>query len=187
METINATQAYEEILEILNKYKDICAYSITEMENISKNHLFGLELKEKYGFEIDPKKIHISGRDYYRFDDYRFIGWHGEKYNRTISWLDDGSQPENEFLLSLGFSTGAYIFGEDYPKELFDEFFNELKSYNPKYIDTTNKYLYFSMENAGRIFNEFNDILKKYNDKNREDYKKRRATKLRAELEKLEN
>ncbi len=109
-----------------------------------------------------------------------------EKHGRKISWSEDDSQPEDEFLLDISFATGAYIFGDDCPIELFKEFFNELKSYGPKYIDKHNKCLYFSMENAGRVFNEFENILNKYNEKNKEDEKKRRVKKLKAELEKLE-
>jgi len=71
------------------------------------------------------------------------VGWWGEKYGRHISWSDDGKQPEDELLLVISFPTGAYIFGDDYPTEFFKEFFQELKTYNPKYTDTTNKTLYF--------------------------------------------
>lgn len=179
-------QAYDEILEVLNRHKDVCVYDIESMKRAAKNHLFGLELKEKYGFDIDPKKVEIEGRNYFTFDEYRFIGWFGEKYGRTVSWPDDESQPDDEFLLNISFSTGAYIFGKDYPGGVFQQFFNELKSYGPKYIDSHNCSLYFPMENAGKVFSNFKSILDKYWEKNKEDVRKRRAEKLRAELKKLE-
>ena len=175
--------AYKEILEIIGKYQEICVYDFKDMELKAKKHLFGVELKEKYNFNIKPKDIYSL--DYNKFGSYMSISKCGEKYRRTISWSDDGKQPEDEMLLSIGFSTGAYIFGEDYPTELFQEFFQELKSYNPKYTDTTNKNLYFSMDNAGKIFNEFQNILKKYYEKNKVDLKKRKRKKLEVELEKL--
>ena len=110
----------------------------------------------------------------------------GKKKRRTISWSDDGRQPEDdELLLSISFATGAYIFSDDYPETLFKDFFNELASYAPKYKDTVNKCLYFSMDNAGKIFNDFDAILAKYKSLNKEDFKKRKIEKLKKELETL--
>lgn len=176
-------KAYAEVLETMGKYKDIIVYDYNTLDRQSKNHLFGVELQEKYGLDINPLDIHSL--DYICFGDHRSIGWWGEKYRRTISWSDDGKQPEDELLLCLGFSTGAYIFGDDYPVELFQEFWQELKTYNFKYIDTTNKNLFFSMENAGKIFNEFPVILKRYSEINRGQAKERQIKKLQAELEVL--
>jgi len=178
-------KVYKEIIDILNKYKDIIVYDVSELEILSKYHLFGIELKEKYGFNIDPKEI--KSLDWNNFGEYMSLGLFGEKYRRTISWSDDGKQPEDEVLLYLGFPTGAYIFGDDYPQQLFQEFFQELKTYNPKYSDTTNKNLYFSMDNAGKMFNDFKTILNKYYKKNRKDFKRRKIEKMKEELQKLES
>lgn len=176
-------KAYNEILEVTKKYKDICIFNVNEMEAKAKFHLFGLKLKETYGFTIEPKDI--RSLDWNNFGDYRAVGLFGEKYKRTISWEDDGKQPDDEILLCLSFPTGAYIFGDDYPVNFFKDFFQELKTYNPKYIDTTNKNLYFSMDNAGIIFNEFPTILKRYYYKNKEDAKARKIKKMEEELTKL--
>lgn len=184
MNKINETKkAYKEILDVLSKYKDICNYSIDDLRNKSEEHLFGLELKEKYGFDIDPTEI--SSLDWNRFGDYRSIGLYGEKYRRTISWSDDEKQPKDEVLLDINFSTGAYIFGDDYPEEIFKEFWKELKSYKPKYIDSHNHHLYFSMDNAGKIFNEFTKVLGKYQEKNRLDKKQRKIKQLQEQLSEL--
>lgn len=180
----NTKKAYEEILSVVNKYKDIICYNYNDLDSRAKTHLFGLELKEKYGLNIEPSEI--RSLDYIRFGDYRGIGWWGEKYRRTISWSDDGKQPEDELLVWFGFSTGPFIFDEDYPTELFQEFFLELKSYNPKYSDTTNRNLYFSIETAKDVFNNFPEILKKYYEKNKIDSKQRKIAKLKKELETLE-
>lgn len=180
-----AKKAYSEIFKTLKKYKDICVFDIDDLERKSKYHLFGIELKEKYGLGIDPKTI--QSLDWIRFGVYKTIGWYGDKHKRTISWSDDGTQPEDELLLQISFSTGAYIFGDDYPINLFEKFFDELKSYNPKYLDTSNKCLYFSMDNANIIFNAFNSILQKYNEINEKDAIQRRIKKMKEDLEKLEN
>lgn len=181
-------QAYTEILDVLKKHKEICVYDVNEMELSAKKHLFGIELKEKHGFNIEPRSI--KSLDWNNFSDYISIGLWGEKYNRTIASPDDRRQPEDELLLRLTFPGGPYIFGNysdnDYPIELFKKFFEELKAYNPKYTDTVNKSLYFSVENAGKIFNEFPAILKKYYELKKIDARERKIEKLKAELVKLE-
>jgi len=185
MEKINeAKKAYSEILETLKKYKDICVIDIDDLERKSKYHLFGIELKEKYGLNINPKNI--RSLDWNSFGDHLSIGLWGEKYRRTISWSDDGKQPEDEILLEISFSTGAYIFGQDYPTELFQKFFLEIKSYKPKYLDSHNQSLYFSMDNAKDVFNNFDSILKKYREINKKDFKLREIKRMKEELGKLE-
>ncbi len=176
-------KAYSKILETLKKYKDICVFDIDSLERKVEHHLFGIKLKEEYGLNINPKEIHSL--DWIRFGDYMSIGQFGEKYKRTISWSDDGSQPDDELLLRIDFGTGAYIFGEDYPIDLFHEFFLELKKFNPKYSDSHNRSLFFSMNNARDVFNAFNSILTKYREINKKDAKRRKIKKMEEELEKL--
>lgn len=178
-----ATKAYSEILKVLKKHKDVCIFDIADLEKRSKYHLFGIKLKEEYNFNLDPKQI--QSLDWIRFDEYMAIGRWG-KSTGTISWPDDGRQPEDELLLQINFPTGPYIFGGDYPTDFFYKFFLELKGFKPKYIDSANKALYFSMDNAGIIFNEFGSILKKYNDLNAADIKQRKIKKMKDDLEKLE-
>ena len=177
-------QAYAEIIKILKKHKDVIVYDVDAMEIQAKNHLFGIELKEKYGFNIEPKGV--KSLEWVPLSRYINIGLFGKKQGRTVSWSDDGRQPENELLLYISFSTGAYIFGEDYPVDLFARFFNELKGYNPKYTDTTNKSLYYSLDNAGVVSNDFEGILKKYYEINKEDFKQRKIQKMKEELSQLE-
>lgn len=177
-------EAYAEILKVLKKHKDVCAYDIKEMESTANNHLFGVELKEKYGIAIDP--LDVRSLEYINLGDYKAIGWWGEKYRRTVSWEDNGKQVKDELLFVINFSTGAYVFGDDYPTELFKELWQELKSYEPKYCDTANHGLYFAIDNASKIFNDFDSILEKYYEKNKKDYKKRQIKKMKEELSKLE-
>jgi len=180
---------YNQILKLLNKHKDVITFDIPQLEKKAEDHLFFLELKEKYGFDLDPKKHSMPYNKYYNFNsEYKNISyWDTQFTGRKISWSDDGRQPKNEWLFSLSFSTGAYTLGSDYDgqQELFQQFFNELKTYSPKYLDTTNKTLYFSLDNAGKIFNEFDSILKKYIKLNQEDYKRRQIIKIEKELEKI--
>ena len=179
-------KAYSDIFELMRKHEDICSFdSINELERKSKCHLFGVELKEKYGLDIDPKNI--KSLDYISLGEYVSVGWWGEKYKREISWSDDGTQPEDELLLRIYFSTGAYIFGKDYPTKLFGKMFRELQSYNPKYSDSHNGALYFAISDARHVFNGFNSILKKYHDLNKKDVKQRKIKEMKDELKKLED
>jgi hypothetical protein len=180
----NTKKAYKEILKALNKYKKDIVFDVADLEHKAKNHLFGVELVEKYGFDLDPKRIHST--DWQELMDNMYIGfWDGK--HRIISWSDDGRQPKNEILLCLKYPTGAYIFGGDYPTEFFQKFFLELKTYNPKYIDSHSSSLYFSLDNAGKIHNSYKGILKRYYDENEKDIKQRTIKKLEKDLAKLKN
>lgn len=143
-----------------------------------------VELEELFGFNIPHSTMypHYINLKYNGNEAIMFA-----KEGKSISWSDDGRQPSNEWLYIISFSTGAYYFGDHYPEETFNEFFNELKEYNPKYSDTRNRTLYFSPENAITIHAVFEDIVKKYAELSAEEYKKQKAEKLRKELEELEN
>lgn len=181
---MNTTEkAYKEILEVLNKYKSEIVFDVDSLEREAKQHLFGIELVEKYGFNLDPKTIHST--DWQNLKENVYIGFFdGER--RWISWSDDGRQPKNETLLYINYPTGAYIFGGDYPTEFFEKFFLELKTYNPKYVDSANKSLYFDLDNAGKIYNDYDSIIKRYYEENKEDLKQRKIKQLKDELSKLE-
>ena len=178
---------YDEIFELLGKHKNDVVFDVDELERQSKLHLYGLELKNKYGLNVNPKKIY--NMDWQRFGDHRVITMYdGER--RKISWSDDKRQPKNERLLLLKFPSGAYMFGssmnDDYPVDLFKRFWEELKEFGPDYSDTSNKCLLFKLENASRVFNSFDSILKKYREINEKEYRQRQIYKLKKELAELE-
>ena len=192
MNTLNKTkQAYSQILKLMSKHKEICDLDIEAVERKSKIHILGLELKELYGLNIDPKRV--NSNDWIDCGEHMKIGLFGERYRRTISWSDDGTQPEDERCVCLKFIGGAFIFGgggftnKDYPTKFFHKFWLELLSFNPDYKDTANHCLYWKLENSKEIFNSFNDILKKYYSLNKEDIKQRRIEKMKSDLAELES
>ena len=128
----------------------------------------------------------VSGGTYYNISEYQFIGLYGEDHRRTVSWLDEGEQPENEWLYCIGFSTGAYIFGQDYPAETFNRFFNRLKSYGPKYCDSHNHNMYFTKETAAAIHNDFKSIMDEYRKIAKDEIGSNRIKKLKEALAKAE-
>lgn len=184
-----AKKMYTETLKVLYKYKGVSVFDVSDLELKSKLHLIGIELKEIYGLNVDCKNIRSF--EWNKFGEYKTIAWWGDKYKRTISWPVDGRQPTDELLFSLKFPTGSYIFGDsfndDYPVDFFKQFWLELKSFNPDYIDEVNHALYWKIENAKIIFNSFEDIINKYHKLNHEDVKQRRIKKMEEELAKLKN
>lgn len=182
---IETRKSYKEIFKVLDKHKDIHTIDIKHLKYKSELHLFSLELKEIYGLNMG--NIYMCNLDWIDCGEYVKIGRYGEKHNRTIGWSDDDSQPEDEILVSIGFCTGAYVFDSDYPTDFFQKFFQELKSYGPKYCDSTNKKLYFTLDNSREVFNNFSSILNKYHDLNKEDRKQRKILKMEKELLELKN
>ena len=177
-----AEKAYTEIFDLIKKHKDICNINIKDFELKKEHHLFGLKLKE-YGLNIDP--LQVNSLDWVSLGEYINVSHWGNDTTRFISAPDDGIQPDNELLICISFPTGAYSLGGSYPTELFNEFFLELKTYKPKYIDSANKSLYFSMDNAKDIFNKFSSIYLKYVKKYNDSYKLREIKRLEAEIVKL--
>lgn len=191
-------KAYKEVLVVCDKYQDFDnLYSFRDIDDArrsAEDHLKLIEWYEDYGLKINHDHrpysySHINLGDYIGFSYYKDAKQ--EKLNgsgRFISWPDDNRQPKDEWLFFIGFSTGAYIFGEDYDsqKQLFQDFFEELQSYKPDYSDTHNHKLYWKLENAKPIYEEFRNILEKYRERNQSELKQRKADKLRKELAELE-
>lgn len=178
-------QAYEEIFAALDKYQDVVAFDIGSLRSKSEAHLFGVKLRDQYGLNINPKIIENPG--YIDLRNEACIATFGKEYGRTISWSADGRQPDNELLLKIGFCTGAYMFGNDYPTDFFEQFFTHLKTFAPKYVDDANHCLYWSMDNAKDIWNVYPELLKEWHQKNKEDLKERRKKHLMEELAKLDS
>lgn len=181
----NTETAYEEILSILKKHKDVIVFDVEGLERKANIHLWGLKLKHVFGLNIKPEMV--ESLDWVRLGEFTTIGLWGEKHNRKISWSVDGRQPQDEQLLQISFPTGAYIFGEDYAVDFFQRFWLELKEFNPDYADEANHCLYWKVENAKDVFNTFHELINKYRELNKEDVKLRRIEKLKKELNQLES
>ena len=191
-------QAYQEILDVCKKYSS-CEFvienghfkDIKEMQEKCKNHLMIIEWNEKYSLNIShDKRLYCS--NYIELWNNRHLVFYEdaraekEKWcGRYISWEDNDRQPENEWLLNLSFCNGAYIFWDNYQQDTFREFFEELKTYNPKYIDTVNHSLYFSIEDVHNVLDTYDDVYKKYKDIYDTNTQENRIKQLEEELQKL--
>lgn len=185
--------------ETFQKIIDICEQNtdtegtLSEIRMKAKNRVIRYEWEEKYGITL-PSDCRLAEYDYYRIDDYQLFSYfkdgydsHKNSYGRSISWPEKGLQPVDQWVYEVGFPTGAYIFGDDYnyQQQLFQDFFEELRTYKPDYEDLHNHNLYWKVENAKEIIGKFKEIKNKYHDRNRDELKERKIAKLEAELNNL--
>src|SRR5690554_8079169 len=186
MNNTNKIKAFEELQKVRNKYEselednDVFPTSSSIAKEIER-----LKQEENFGF-----KLQNWGGGHFRvpgaFDDWSRVLYFSEDYNRSISWSDDGRQPENEWLYVISFPTGPYVFGEEYPEETFRAFFAELKQFEPKYCDTANKTLYFAPDKAKAVYESFWEIYNRYKAMVDSELKKKRKAELLEELKRLE-
>jgi len=176
---------YEALARDLEKHKELVAedHDLRCLELI-ENKIFTCELIEDYGWSIPS---HITGNgNWFRISDEISAGTFGGDTKRTISWEDNNLDAKGEFLLRVSFCTGAYFFGQYYDNEFFREFFLELNEYGPSFKDSRNKALYFSKEKAGKLLQDYTGLVGKYRKRYKSEADKRKAKKLREELQKLE-
>ena len=179
--------AYEQILKIVNKNAEALG---DDRVDISKHTLetvvHNLKISERFGI---PLKHLAQGGQWLNvksgYDDWTGIGLYGEKHNRTIGCSDDNTQPKDEWLFAIRFTTGAYIFGDSYPTNTFQAFWHELKAFGAKYSDSANSSLYFTEETAKNVYDNFWPLFKKYKEQVGEELKAQRKEKLLKELEEL--
>jgi hypothetical protein len=189
------------VKEVFQKIIDICEQNtdtegtLSEIRTKAKNRVIRYEWKEKYDIDLD-EYAKLAEYDYVDLGNNQHISYfkdgytcHKEGWGRSISWAEGGKQPVDEWIYSIGFSTGAYIFGDDYngQQQLFQDFFEELRTYKPDYEDLHNHNLYWKAKNAKKIMSNFKEILNKYHDKNREELKSRKIAKLEAELKNIKS
>jgi hypothetical protein len=182
---MNQEEAYQEILKVLEKHEDLIKddYPI-DIRSMLSNRIELEKISSEFGIDIQGKG---SRTDYVRLGDYEVIVYFGDKRAIKIAHPDDGKQPKCERLYNICFPTGPYIFGEEYPTSTFQSFFNELKDYKPKYIDSANHSLYFTSETAKTVHNDFKDIYNKYKKLVSVELKAKKIIALKDELSKLES
>ena len=180
---MDKVEAYQEILDALEKHSDVFVgdYDI-DIRSKLYTRIRLQEISNLFGIPVPP----TSGDTYIPLSNHQSISLYGPAYNRIISWSDDGSQPEDEWLYCIIFPAGAYIYGEEYPTRAFNNFFVELKSYHPKYTDTANNALFFTYETAKDVHEAFDGIYKKHKALVDDELKKKRINKLKEELAYLE-
>lgn len=182
MKTIDA---YKKILKVVKSCaKDVAIDSSVDTSYKLEQLITREEIQESFG--INLMNCYDYSDTYFNLHGDKFIGKYGSEYNRTISWSDDGTQPEDEWLFVISYPTGAFIFGEDYQQETFKQYFEELKGFSPKYVDTVNHNLYYADDVAKVVFEKVDELLKKYHAIAEENRKEAKIEALKKQLEALE-
>ena len=182
---MNDTRPYQEILNAMEKHSLLIEGSALDVRGALKCKIVQMGIFTQFGIESTIPLYRITG-DCFHICDHRFITQFGKVHNRAVSWSDSGKQPDDEWLYRIGFSTGAYIFGESYPTDTFNAFFDELKTYNPKYTDTHNHCLYFTAEHALKVHDQYKSIIQKYREMADCEIRESKIRNLKAELEQAE-
>lgn len=182
MKTIDA---YKKILKVIESCtKEVKLDSSIDTSYKLKSLILREEIQENFG--IDLSNCYDYSATYFKVGYDKYIAKYSEKENRTISWPDDGKQPKDEWLLAITYPPGAYIFGDDYQESTFNNYFEELKSFNPKYIDSANHCLYYTDDVAKVVFDQIGEIFKKYQAIAEDNRKASKIEALKKQLEELE-
>lgn len=178
-------KAYQSLLKVALKNKEhIKTYLVEDIQQ----ELNTLEKSMEFGLELTPRGVH-----YYEvkggYDNWTRVLFISKDADHPIGCSDDGKQPQDEWLYIMQFTTGAYIFGDYfndcYPEETFEQFFSELKGFEPKYCDSVNKALYFTADKAKAAHEAFQPLFKKYKAMVKDEMERKRIKELEQELAKL--
>lgn len=155
-------QAYQQLLEVALKNKE---YIDSNIVADIKEHLDAIQKSIEFGLELSyngPHHYVVKGG----YDSWTRVLLISKDANQFIGCSDDGKQPQDEWLYLVGFTAGPYIFGSYlnncYPIETFQQFFSELKGFEPKYCDSVNKALYFTADKAKAVHEAFWPLFNKY-------------------------
>lgn len=164
---------YNDVFSFLNNYKNDIAFDFESLKSTANEHLFYNRLKTDYGFNLDEKasiKVEFvpeyvelkSGVYYLKNCEYTEI---------DLENIDNKAKIEKgEELIKV--SAEECIFTEIWYDKVYTtyrvilrSFFKFLKEYNPKYIDTRNKVLYFDLKNGSKVFNEYDNFIEEWREK----------------------
>lgn len=178
-------QAFKDVLAVMKANEKHIKGTFVDI--IHQIEVFLPMLQELERFELPYNENMSPFQDYIEMGQYGHFSKHGAAIGRTIAWPDDDRQPEEgEWLFVITFSSGAYIFGQHYPKELFNQLFADLKEFKPKYLDSQNHYLYYSHDTAKAVYTALPDLLRLYHSRAKSE-RNDRILQLEAELKKLKN
>lgn len=178
------------IVKYLRKDFELTKSEVFNLERVLRNKSMHYKANYVWGLEIPERAF--TDTEYVPLKDGLYLSKFSKDSGKTISIPDCGKQPESdEMLLVISFPSGPYVFGQHYPVELFYKFFAELKTYKPKFVDSANKSLYFSVDpynsETVALFKGYHDIFTKYEKKTLESIRQERIKAAKALLEELES
>ena len=150
-----------------------------------------MNLSNKFGFELLDRDYTCYTPKGFGHLTYHIILAHYDGVYRKIDNISSTPQPTDEWLLKVGFPTGAYFlidggsFDKPYLSELFNKMLGDFLALNPKYVDRLNDSMYFTSDNAKEVLDKWDEITTKYKNLAGDELKKLKIEKLKAELEEL--
>lgn len=184
--------AYKDLLKVVKKHsKTFDGESLCLDPLVVKGVVEALEISERFGISLKGVQSGTWLRVKDSYDDWTALGLFGKNHGREISCSDTGQQPKDEWLYYISFPCGAYTFGGDvydraYPKQTWDAFMAELKSFGAAYSDTANNALYFREDVSKEVYDNFWTIFNKYKALIGAELAEQKKQKLRDELARLE-
>ena len=70
--------------------------------------------------------------------------------------------------------------------DTFKQYFDELKGFEPKYVDSANHNLYYTADKAKSVYEKVDEVLKKYSAVAEENRKEAKIEALKKQLKALE-
>lgn len=182
-------QLWMDLRAVFDRHTGKTCYEEDRFREQIDNQLTLFDLGEKLGTHIPS---HHSGT-YLKLKEGVALQKFYEGCAGQISYPDDGEQPAPGWYLVLKFPCGPYTFSraftDEYPRKTFYAFFEELKSFGAKHVDTANNGLYFTLDvnpsPAREVYKQYDDIFKKYYDMAKEETLAKRIALAEAELAKL--
>jgi len=195
---MESNKEYLKFLKTLLKFTENNVEHLKKLNNtsicLSKNQILDeidkVNLSNKFGFELLDRDDTCYTPKGFGHLTYHIILAHYDGVYRKIDNISPLPQPTAEWLLKVGFPTGAYFlidrgFEKPYLSELFDKMLGEFLALNPKYVDRLNKSMFFTSDNAKEVLDKWDDITTKYKNLVGDELKKLKIEKLKAELEEL--
>ena len=184
VENFDEKHEWTDEYDFLSRVKDNC-------KKFKKKY----EILDKYDVDININKI-LTDENIELKSEYANIHiWRitGTKESRCYI-LNSEKQPNNELLMCYDHPTGPYMFGGHswdgenyYDDELFEQYFDELKTYGYSYIDELNHKIYFTIDNGMKLYKDYEKICEKYQKLFNERMKNNKINKLKEQLKELEN
>lgn len=174
------TEAYEKVFKVIEENLPLIDIDIKALQARVNSHKIRLELTEVYGLNINPDIKNLSYENSSLLkQDVLLIKTDGLR--SRIFREDNNRQSVGEKLIMICLRNSSGLsFG------YHNKFFKELKSYNPDYISTVHRTLYFKLENAKEVFNAYDNIYEKYLAMDEEDNKNRKITTIQENLKNLQ-
>ena len=195
---MESNKEYLKFLKTLLKFNENNVEHFDKLNNtsicLSRNQILAeidkVNLSNKFGFELLDRDHTCYTPKGFEHLTYHIILAHYDGKYRKVDNITHKSQPTDEWLLKIGFPTGAYFlvyngFNKLYLSELFNKMLGEFLALNPKYVDRLNDSMYFTSDNAKEVLDKWNEITAKYKNIVLDELKKLKIEKLKAELEKL--